>query len=115
MATLMAQDQDPYVLVSSIPNIHQLWEVLHTNSLARWVWATAKICQSMLGATRTEAERQLVVDREREFNRTLAEVVLVPAAAGMAGRSTIIGSAPARSAPWTSSIPASAARRRWPG
>ena len=74
MATLMAQDQDPDVLVSSIPNIHQLWEVLHTNSLARWVWATAKICQSMLGATRTEAERQLVVDREREFNRTLAEV-----------------------------------------
>jgi lysophospholipase L1-like esterase len=74
MATLMAQDQDPYVLVSSIPNIHQLWEVLHTNSLARWVWSTAKICQSMLGATRTEAERQLVVDRERAFNRTLAEV-----------------------------------------
>ena len=29
MATLMAQDQDPYVLVSSIPNIHQLWEVPH--------------------------------------------------------------------------------------
>src|SRR5829696_2388665 len=73
MATLMAQDQDPYVLVSSIPNIHQLWEVLHTNSLARWVWSTAKICQSMLGATRTEAERQQVVDRERAFNQILAD------------------------------------------
>ena len=74
MATLMAQDQDPYVFVSSIPNIHQLWEVLHTNSLARWVWTTAKICQSMLGATRTEAERQLVVDREKAFNQILAQV-----------------------------------------
>src|SRR5215207_9214132 len=74
MATLMAQDPDPYVFVSSIPNIHQLWEVLHTNSLARWVWANFHICQSMLGATRTAAERQQVVDREVAFNQILAEV-----------------------------------------
>src|SRR5918995_1209115 len=73
MATLMPQDRKPYVLVSSIPNICQLWQVLHGNSLARWVWATARICQSMLGATRTEAERQLVVARERAFNQILAE------------------------------------------
>src|ERR671913_991541 len=63
MATLMGQDRKPYVLVSSIPNLYQLWQVLHTNSLARWGWSTAKICQSMLGATRTEAERQQVMDR----------------------------------------------------
>jgi lysophospholipase L1-like esterase len=74
MATLMAQDRKPYVLVSSIPNIHQLWEVLHGNSVARWVWANFRICQSMLGATRTAAERQQVVDREREFNQILAEI-----------------------------------------
>jgi lysophospholipase L1-like esterase len=74
MATLMAQDRTPYVFVSSIPNIHQLWEVLHTNSAARWVWATARICQSMLGATRTAAERQQVVNREHAFNQILAEV-----------------------------------------
>jgi lysophospholipase L1-like esterase len=73
MAILMAQDRDPYVFVSSIPNIYQLWQVLRGNSLARWVWATARICQSMLGATRTEAERQLVVARERAFNQILAE------------------------------------------
>jgi lysophospholipase L1-like esterase len=73
MATLMAQDRKPYVFVSSIPNIYQLWTVLHTNSLARWAWANFHICQSMLGATRTEAERQLVVDRERAFNQILAE------------------------------------------
>jgi lysophospholipase L1-like esterase len=74
MATLMSQDRKPYVFVSSIPNIHQLWEVLHTNAVARWVWANFRICQSMLGATRTPAERQLVVDREVAFNRILAEI-----------------------------------------
>jgi lysophospholipase L1-like esterase len=74
MAPLMSQDPAPYVFVASIPNIHQLWEVLHTNSLARWAWANFRICQSMLGATRTAAERQLVVDRERAFNQILAEV-----------------------------------------
>jgi lysophospholipase L1-like esterase len=74
MATLMAQDRKPYVFVSSIPDLYQLWQVLHGNSLARWVWSTAKICQSMLGATRTAAERQLVVDRERAFNQILAQV-----------------------------------------
>src|SRR5512132_1369505 len=74
MTTLMAQDPDPYVFVSSIPNLYQLWQVLHTNSLARWAWANFHICQSMLGATRTEAERQLVVAREQAFNQILAEV-----------------------------------------
>jgi GDSL-like Lipase/Acylhydrolase len=74
MDILLAPGQDRHVFVSSIPNIYQLWEVLHGNSLARWAWANFHICQSMLGATRTEAERQLVVDRERAFNRILADV-----------------------------------------
>src|SRR4029450_8987022 len=52
MAPLMAQDPDPYVFVASLPNLYQLWQVLHTNSLARWAWANFHICQSMLGATR---------------------------------------------------------------
>jgi lysophospholipase L1-like esterase len=73
MATLMTQDRDPYVFVSSIPNLYQLWQVLHTNSLARWVWATAKICQSMLAATNTDTQRQQVVAREQAFNQILAQ------------------------------------------
>jgi lysophospholipase L1-like esterase len=73
MATL-AQEPSRRIFVSSIPNIHQLWELLHTNSVARTVWATARICQSMLGATRKPEERQLVVDREKKFNGILAEV-----------------------------------------
>src|SRR5215217_5011097 len=73
MATLMAQDRDPYVFVSSIPNIYQLWEVLHTNSLARWAWANFHICQSMLAATNTDTQRQQVVAREQAFNQILAQ------------------------------------------
>jgi lysophospholipase L1-like esterase len=73
MATLMAQDRRPYVFVSSIPNIYQLWQVLHTNSLARWAWANFHICQSMLAATNTETQRQLVVAREEAFNQILAQ------------------------------------------
>ena len=74
MATLMAQDRDPYVFVSSIPNIYQLWQVLHTNSLARWAWTNFHICQSMLAATNTDTQRQQVVAREQAFNQILAEV-----------------------------------------
>jgi hypothetical protein len=73
MTALLGQNQDRYVFVGSIPNLYQLWQVLHTNSLARWAWTNFHICQSMLGATRTEAERQLVVDREQAFNQILAQ------------------------------------------
>jgi hypothetical protein len=61
------------IFVSSIPDIYQLWKVLHTNRVARAVWATAHICPSMLGATRTEAERQQVVARQVAFNQILAD------------------------------------------
>src|SRR5215216_3073612 len=74
MGILMAQDRKPYVFVSSIPNLYQLWQVLHTNSLARWVWANFHICQSMLAATNTDTQRQQVRDREVAFNQILADV-----------------------------------------
>jgi lysophospholipase L1-like esterase len=61
------------ILVSSIPDIYQLWKVLHTNPVARAVWTTAGICPSMLGASRTEAQRQQVVAREVAFNQILAD------------------------------------------
>jgi lysophospholipase L1-like esterase len=72
MAILKRQLPDARIFVSSIPDIYQLWKVLHSNSVARTVWATAGICQSLLGATRTDAERQQVVAREVAFNQTLA-------------------------------------------
>jgi lysophospholipase L1-like esterase len=71
MASLAAEPSRR-IFVSSIPNIYQLWQVLRTNALARAVWASAHICQSMLGASRTDADRQQVVDREERFNQILA-------------------------------------------
>jgi lysophospholipase L1-like esterase len=61
------------IFVSSIPDIYQLWSALHTNWLARLVWSTAHICQSMLASTNTEAQRQQVVTREAAFNQILAQ------------------------------------------
>jgi lysophospholipase L1-like esterase len=63
-----------HVFVSSIPNLYQLWSLLHTNSSAASTWKTFGICQSMLASTNTEAERQQVVTREREFNAALQQV-----------------------------------------
>jgi hypothetical protein len=71
---ILAAEPSRHIFVSSIPNIHQLWELLHTNSVARTVWASAHICQSMVGATRSPEERQQVVEREQEFNGILAKI-----------------------------------------
>jgi hypothetical protein len=73
MATLKQQLPHARIFVSSLPDIYQLWKVLHTNRVARTVWATANICPSMLGATKTEAQRQQVVARELAFNQILAD------------------------------------------
>ena len=73
MAILRQQLPRARVFVSSIPDIYQLWKVLHPNPVARTVWAAAHICPAMLGPTRTEAERQQVVAREAAFNQILAD------------------------------------------
>jgi lysophospholipase L1-like esterase len=73
LATLDKMRPRPQVFVSSIPNIHQLWDVLHDNPNARFVWSLAKICQSMLAASNTEEMRQEVVQREVDFNAVLSQ------------------------------------------
>ncbi|HZC52525.1 MAG TPA: SGNH/GDSL hydrolase family protein [Mycobacterium sp.] len=61
------------IFVSSIPNIYQLWSVLHTNLFAQAVWAVAGICQSMLSSSTTDTQRRQVVARELAFNTVLAD------------------------------------------
>lgn len=68
LATLNQMNPKPRVFLASIPNIHQLWQVLNTNAVAQWVWSTAKICQSMLAP---DADRPAVIDRENAFNQAL--------------------------------------------
>lgn len=74
LATLDQMRPRPQVFVSSIPNVHHLWSVLKDSDVAQWVWSTAKVCQSMLSTANTDADRQLVVDRELAYNASLARV-----------------------------------------
>jgi hypothetical protein len=60
--------------VASIPNLHQLWSVLRANPVAQVVWQAASICPSMLNFFNSPADRQAVIDRERELNHVLDQV-----------------------------------------
>jgi lysophospholipase L1-like esterase len=59
------------IFVSSIPDVFHLWQIYHTDWLARFVWDVANICQSLLAPNRTDAERQAVRDRNIAFNAVL--------------------------------------------
>jgi lysophospholipase L1-like esterase len=67
-------DPSAVVQVSSIPNIYQLWTVLHTNSAARTAWALFGVCKSMLSSKATEQQRQLVLAQLEADNAALATV-----------------------------------------
>jgi lysophospholipase L1-like esterase len=67
------------VYVVSIPDIYHLWKLYKGSFIARSVWSTAKICQSMLAnagstATADEARRGRVRQRNIDFNGVLAAV-----------------------------------------
>jgi lysophospholipase L1-like esterase len=74
LSAYVAAQPNGLVFVSSIPNIYQLWSLLHTTSAAASTWKSFGICQSMLASSNTEDQRQLVVAREQEFNAALASV-----------------------------------------
>ncbi len=65
---------DTRVFVASIPNLHQLWSVLRADPLAQVVWQAAGICPAMLDVSSSAADRQAVVDRQRELNDALRDV-----------------------------------------
>jgi lysophospholipase L1-like esterase len=74
LTDLVQADPGVRVAVSSIPNIYQLWNTLHTNSAAVSTWRTFGICQSLLSSSNTEQQRQQVVAQEVADNTTLANV-----------------------------------------
>jgi lysophospholipase L1-like esterase len=70
---------DTRVYVVSVPDVYRLWEVLHTNATARFVWTLGGICQSMLAnpgstAPADMARRQRVRQRNIAYNEVLANV-----------------------------------------
>ena len=74
MARLDPDNRGVHVFVSSIPNLLQLFNVLHTNSAARLVWRVAGICQSLLAASNGDPQRQAVAAHEVELNAVLRDV-----------------------------------------
>jgi lysophospholipase L1-like esterase len=63
-----------HVFVASIPNLYQLWSILRTDPVAQVVWQAAGICPAMLNFFNSPADRQAVIDRERELNGALRDV-----------------------------------------
>jgi lysophospholipase L1-like esterase len=74
MAKLHAGIPKARIFVSSIPNVYRLWSILHDDLIARLIWDSANVCQSMLSSTNTEKDRQRVLAREKAFNDVLADV-----------------------------------------
>lgn len=72
LADFFAADPRAHLYLSSLPNIFQLWSVLHNNPAAEAVWTLFKICQSMLSTSNTDAQRQQVVNQEVADNQALA-------------------------------------------
>jgi len=62
------------LFVASIPDVRQLWTLLHNNANATGAWNTFHICQSMLSATNTDADRDAVAQQEAIDNWIMANV-----------------------------------------
>jgi lysophospholipase L1-like esterase len=79
MDTITTGVPSTVVYVVSIPNIYHLWEIYKDSWLARTVWDTARICQSMLAnpASTLQADvdrRARVSQRNAEFNAALESI-----------------------------------------
>jgi lysophospholipase L1-like esterase len=61
------------IFVASIPNVYHLWELYRSDLIAQSVWAAARICQSLLSLSNTQAQRDAVRHREAAFNTVLAQ------------------------------------------
>ncbi|MGB2711554.1 MAG: SGNH/GDSL hydrolase family protein [Conexibacter sp.] len=67
------------ISVTSIPNVHYLWRILHTDPAAVATWESLDVCQSMLAnaasTSRADAARRnRVLTRIVEYNTVLSNV-----------------------------------------
>lgn len=79
MTTLTGGSSNTRILVSSVPDVYNLWATLKNNGSARFAWALFRICQSMLANPLSTAQadvdrRALVRQRNIDFNTELATV-----------------------------------------
>ena len=79
MNTLTTGFPNRRILVLSVPDVYQLWAILHDNENARNTWAGFQICQSLLLNPTSTAQadvdrRARVRQRNIDFNTQLSEV-----------------------------------------
>lgn len=77
--TLSAGSPNARIYILSVPNIYNLWSILHDNSSARTTWSFFSICQSMLVNPQSTAQddidrRNRVNQRVIDFNIQLVQV-----------------------------------------
>ena len=86
LTTLASNDPNGQIYIASIPNVYRLWQILHTNLAADFVWTVAGICQSLLAnplsTSAADQARRLQVQQ-----RTIADNAQIAAVCGeFAGR-----------------------------
>ena len=79
MQTLTTGLPTARIAVVSIPNVYNLWLILHNNSSAQFIWALGGICQSLLANPTSMApadvqRRANVQQRNIDFNNVLHDV-----------------------------------------
>lgn len=79
MTTVSTTSPNALVYVVSIPDVYNLWTVLHGNGSARFVWAIFGICKSMLAnplstASADVERRARVRQRNIDFNTQLKTI-----------------------------------------
>jgi lysophospholipase L1-like esterase len=77
--TFSTGSPDTRLYVLSVPNIYNLWSILHDDSNARIRWSLFSICQSMLVNPQSTAQadvdrRNRVLQRVVDYNTQLAQV-----------------------------------------
>jgi lysophospholipase L1-like esterase len=79
MSDLAAGSPNAKVYVVSIPDVYNLWVILHQNPSARFVWSFFRICQSLLARPNSTAQadvdrRARVRQRNIDYNQQLQDV-----------------------------------------
>lgn len=79
MQTLTTGLPDARIGVLSVPDVYNLWAILHDNTSAQGIWGTYSICQAMLANPTSMAQadvdrRANVRQRNMDFNTVLHDV-----------------------------------------
>ncbi|TMB57187.1 MAG: SGNH/GDSL hydrolase family protein [Chloroflexi bacterium] len=79
LATLRSVNPGALVYIVSVPDVYNLWVILHDNSSARSTWTSFNVCQSLLANPTSTAQadvdrRQAVRQRNIDLNTALAQV-----------------------------------------